>query len=98
MCLRVVKIDRRLVALVLLGSDVIAAVVAVDSDAAKGERFAGESSCCGCERSDRQILDAMYKVIRECVTRHRAYCSLGVYFRWCVRGACVDDKCTLPCE
>jgi len=48
MCLRVVKIVRRLVALILLGSDVIAAVVAVDSDAAKGERFAGESSCCGC--------------------------------------------------
>jgi len=48
MCLKVVRIDRSLVTLVLLGSDVIVAVVAVDSDAAKGERFAGESSCCGC--------------------------------------------------
>jgi hypothetical protein len=62
MCLRAVRIDRRLVAFVLLGSDVVAAVVAVGSDAAKGERFAEESSCCGCNKPTQTTIGVSREV------------------------------------
>ena len=62
----VVRIGRRLV----LGVSGFAAV-AVDSDVAKGERFAGESSYCGCNQPLRWMVYASDEVMRGCTMRHR---------------------------
>jgi hypothetical protein len=80
----VVRIGRRLV----LGASGFAAVaVAVDSDVARGERFAGESSYCGCNQPLRWMVYASDEVVRGCTRRHRVACSQKWEIEWWMQGS-----------
>lgn len=97
-CLMVVRTGRR----VVLGRCGFAAGVAVDSTAAKGERFAGESSYyCGCEQPLRKIARASSEMMRGYMMRRRVTRGQMWETELRMQGSrlrCVDDNCPLPCE
>lgn len=68
----VVRIGRRLA----LGLSGFAAAVAADSDVPRGERFAAESSYCGCNsQPPRWMVYASNEIMRGWTMRHRVECS-----------------------